>query len=364
MRMTSCPMAPLALLVGGVVLLASVLPLIPTWAYALGGVAALALWVVFVDADLLTLLCGLRGVHKPALYGQVVWVLGASSGIGEELAVQMSAAGAKVILSARRKDELDRVARRCRERDGGFSPLVLPLDILAGEEAHRRAVEEIKAKFGGRLDIAVLNVGRTQRALAEDTEVPVVRAMFDLNVLACISLAQACLPTFLAQRSGTFLVTSSVSGKMAAPASSAYVASKHAIQGYFDTLRTEVSDRGIRVCVACPGPVATPIEAAAFTEQMGKVRAPTEKLESKMPVERCATLMLAAMTRGVDEAWIAHNPVLLFVYLSQYCPQLAREIAKRWMGPLRTRAFRQGVDFYSVKAVASLAANVAASKEQ
>jgi len=108
--------------------------------------------------------------------------------------------------------------------------------------------------------------------------------------------------------------------------------------------------------------VATHIEAAAFTARLDQVRAPTESVAAKMPVSRCAHLMLSALTRqGVDESWISANPILLFVYLAQYCPTLAREIGKRFVGPLRTKAFRAGVDFYDPKAVANAAARAGGS---
>jgi len=286
-------------------------------------------------------------VDEAALKDKVVWILGASSGIGEELALQITKAGAKVVLSARREDELKRVAALCMAQGSvTVAPLVLALDVL-NDASHGEAVSTILRHFGC-LDVAVLNVGRTQRALAEDTAIGVTRQMLELNTVAQIGLALACLPTFLKQQSGAFLVTSSLAGKMPAPASSSYNASKYAIQGWFDALRLEVCDRGVRVCLACPGPVSTPIEASAFTNTVGGVRGKsTEALESKMPVARCVKFMLAALTHGVDEAWISGQPVLLFTYLSQYCPDLARYLGKRFLGPMRTRAFKTGGDVYN-----------------
>jgi len=145
---------------------------------------------------------------------------------------------------------------------------------------------------------------------------------------------------------------------------SSYCASKFALHGYFDALRLELSGRtNIHVCLACPGPVATPIESFAFTGEVGGVRGQTtESLANKMPVKRCAHLMLAAATRGIDEAWITEQPILLFSYLSQYAPDLTRFIGKKALGPMRTKAFKEGRDIMAITKFAATA--VGASKAE
>jgi len=350
----SCPMAPIGLLAGVVFSGFYILPLLSCWNYLVIIGLVLALWLTLFDADVTTYLTSLFcDIDESLVRGKVCWVIGASSGIGEALALQLSSKGAKVILSARREDELNRVAELCKKQPGVTeTPIVLTLDVL-NESDHQIAVSTILKKFNGQLDIVVLNVGRTQRALAEDTAVEVTRQMLALNTIALVGLAQACLPTFLKQKSGIFLVTSSVAGKMPAPASSSYCASKFALQGYFDALRLEVADRGIKICVACPGPVSTPIEFSAFTEEVGKVRGLTsENRAKKMKVERCAKLMMVAMTNGIDETWISHHPVLGFAYLAQYFPDVTRFIGKRWLGPMRTKAFKSGGDIYNFSEMA------------
>jgi dehydrogenase/reductase SDR family protein 7 len=228
--------------------------------------------------------------------------------------------------------------------------LVVPLDVL-DFPAHGAAFQSMLQQVT-KLDVLVLNVGRTQRSLAEDTPLQVTRDMIELNVLSQINMAKVVLPHFLERRAGTFLLTSSVAGKVGAPIISSYNLTKHAVQGFFDSLRLETCDRGVNVCIACPGPVATPIEAAAFCERVGeKLGTTTEDLSKKMPVSRCARLMLTQVTNRIDESWISQNPVLIFSYLTQYAPDVARFVGKRLVGPARVAAFRRGEDVYSSKAL-------------
>lgn len=341
-------MVPLALGAAGVYATVVAVPLVPWYGWVLLSVAAFVAWFKLVDADWTTYLYdALLGPDPNRISSKVVWIIGASSGIGADLARQYAAAGAQVILSARREDELRKVAASCTNTQ--YTPIVSPMDVLdfaSHEAAFQRILTQCK-----RLDVCVLNAGRTQRSLAEDTSLEVTRQMLELNVFSQINLAQVVLPTFLDQRAGTFLVTSSVAGKSGVPISSSYAASKHALHGYFDSLRLEVADRGVDVCLSCPGPVATPIETAAFCEsiekKMGQAK---EDLARKMPSKRCARLMMTQASRGITESWISQSPVLLFMYVAQYAPAVMKAIATRTIGPARVRMFRQGGDVYSMKA--------------
>ena len=350
-------MAPLAV-AGAAVLGASyIIPQLPCWLWIVAPLVAFVAWLLLFDADSTTYLSlAAAGIDSAVIRGKVVWIVGASSGIGEALAIELAKHGAKVVLSARRKAELDRVAALCV---GPFPAFVLPLDVL-DYDAHPKALAALLAKHGS-LDIAVLNAGRTQRALAETTEVEVTRQMLDLNVISQISIAKQCLTHFLAkpeplagagsgQQRGLFVVTSSVSGKFGAPVASSYCATKHALHGYFDALRLEVADRGVGVCMVCPGPVSTPIEAESFVSQAGQRKGTEQEDRSKkMSAARCAQLMATAMSRDIDETWISRNPVLCFTYLAVYAPTLWRFLCKRWLGPMRTKAFREGRDVFDVK---------------
>lgn len=136
-------------------------------------------------------------------------------------------------------------------------------------------------------------------------------------------------------------VTSSVAGKLCTPISSTYSATKHALQGFFHSLRTEVGSRNIQISIACPGPIKTDITYQAYVAQAGSVLGQgAEDDDSRMSASRCAYLMLKCMHHGQYECWISTNPVLFFTYVHQYLPTLAYYLAERLVGPKRVAAFK------------------------
>lgn len=154
----------------------------------------------------------------------------------------------------------------------------------------------------------------------------------------------------------TVQVTSSIAGKIGAPISSTYSATKHALQGYFHALRSEVAHRGVQVTLACPGPVYTEITQHAFTAEYGKSlgQSPDDG-SNRMSPHRCAELMITAMHHGLPEVWAAPQPTLLFTYLAQYCPSFAAYMAANIVGPRRVDAFSKGDTGYgSVQSVGAL----------
>jgi dehydrogenase/reductase SDR family protein 7 len=151
--------------------------------------------------------------------------------------------------------------------------------------------------------------------------------MLDLNVMGTISLTKAVLPSMLARGAGHFVVVSSVAGRMPSPVSGSYSMSKHALQGFFDTLRLETGSRGIAVTCICPGPVQSEGTQNAFTGTPGQIVGEANVDDSKkLSGARCAELMAAAMFFQQPESWISRNPILLFMYVSQYWPDLARRL--------------------------------------
>jgi dehydrogenase/reductase SDR family member 7B len=192
-------------------------------------------------------------------HNKVVWITGASSGIGEALAYAFAAEGALLVLSARREEELQRVAKACG------NAYVLPFDMLSVAE-HADRVQDVINTYG-RIDYLVLNAGVSQRSFVKDTTFDVYRRLFEVNFFSIVSLTQAVLPIFSAQKSGVFVPIASVAGRISTPRRAAYGATKHALIGFFDSVRAEVFNDGIRVTTILPGYIKTNISLHAMNEK-------------------------------------------------------------------------------------------------
>lgn len=231
---------------------------------------------------------------------KVVWVTGASSGIGEALAGAFSREGAKLVLSARRVDELERVRANCA---GGLDAhLVLPLDLTRFDELPGKAQEAL-AHFG-HIDILVNNGGVSQRSLVKDTAFEVDQALININYLGTVRLTKAVLPSMLSRRAGHFVVISSLVGHVGTPLRSAYAASKHALHGFFNSLRAEVWRENVKVTIVCPGYIRTDVSINAFAGDGSKFNKMDKNQEQGMKPEECAALILDAIARLKEEVLI------------------------------------------------------------
>lgn len=195
----------------------------------------------------------------PQLAGQVVIVTGASSGIGEQTARRLARGGARVVISARRQDRLDALARELDP--SGAHVLALAGDVTS-EADRRRLVDATLAKFG-RIDALVNNAGYGTRGPVEVVPVDAIRRNFETNVFSLVALTQLVLPTMRAQRAGTIVNIGSVAGRIARPLSSIYDSTKHALEALTDGLRGELKPFGVRVTLIRPGYIATEFVQAA-----------------------------------------------------------------------------------------------------
>ncbi|XP_062037642.1 dehydrogenase/reductase SDR family member 7 [Lepus europaeus] len=297
------------------------------------------------DGDLTLLWAEWQG-RRPEweLTDMVVWVTGASSGIGEELAYQLSKLGVSLVLSARRVHELERVKRRCLENGNlkGKDILVLPFDLM-DRSAHKAATKAVVQEFG-KIDILVNNGGRSQRSLCVDTSLDVFKELMDLNYLGTVSLTKCVLPHMIERKQGKIVTVNSVAGITSVPLSSGYCASKHALRGFLNALRTELVDYpGIIVSNIYPGPVQSNIVKNALTEELTKTIENEGDQSYKMPTSRCVRLMLISMANDLKEVWIADQPFLFMAYLWQYAPTWAWWITSK-LGKKRIENFKSGVD--------------------
>jgi dehydrogenase/reductase SDR family protein 7B len=258
------------------------------------------------------------------LTGRVVWITGASSGLGEALALACARAGARLVLSSRQTKELERVAHSCIGCPE--TPMVLPLDLTRPQD-FAPAAARVVAQFG-RIDLLVNNGGVSQRALAQETLPAVERAIMEVNYFGAIGLTKAVLPVMLAQRAGTIVVVSSVMGYVGTPLRAAYAASKHALHGWFDSLREEVHGGGLRVLIVCPGYVKTKVSENALTAT-GATHARLDAGQARgMAPGECAAAILRALERGADEVLIG-GPEIWAVRLKRWWPRLLQWALRR-----------------------------------
>lgn len=255
--------------------------------------------------------------------GQVVWVTGASSGIGEALAYELNWRGAELIISARREQKLEEVKANCLESSRVH---VVPLD-LADFDALPEKYREIRNTVGS-VDYLFNNGGVSQRSYAVETDFEVVRRVMDINFLGTVRLTQLVLPSMIERQKGHIVVTSSVMGKFGTQLRSTYAASKHALHGYFDSLREEVYDKNIAITLVCPGYIRTNVTKNALTGDGEKLNEMGEGQKEGMSPETFVRKLLPAVEKRKPEVYIGGLEVA-GVYLKRLFPRLLKWVLRR-----------------------------------
>jgi short-subunit dehydrogenase len=259
-----------------------------------------------------------------SLQKKVIWITGASSGIGEALTYEFNKKGAHLILSSRRAEELERVKNACENHEETVR--ILPLDLSMPESLP--AIAENAISLFGSVDMLINNGGISQRAYAVDTGMETVRRIMEVNFFGTIALTKAVLPGMIEQKSGHIVVISSVMGKIGTKYRSAYAASKHALHGWFDCLRQEVYEHNINVSVVCPGFVKTNVTVNALTAEGEKYNKMEKAQKSAMPAEEFAKRLLPKLSRGKEEIYIGGSEILA-VYVKRLAPGLLNRILRK-----------------------------------
>ncbi|NIJ53293.1 SDR family oxidoreductase [Dyadobacter arcticus] len=249
---------------------------------------------------------------------KVVWITGASSGIGEALAMAFAKEGAKLVLTARRQDELERVKKSTGLPDG--SVLILPMDVTEFENAESAATQVI-SRFE-RIDIMVHNAGVSQRSYIRDTSLEVYQQLMNVDFFSTVALTKAVLPYMMQQKSGHFIVMSSVAGKIGTIMRSGYNAAKHALHGFFDSLRAEGYPDNIKVTTICPGYIRTNISVNALNESGGKFGKMDSNQENGIPADECAQRILKAVANDKKEIYIGGFQEVAAIYIKRFLPNL------------------------------------------
>lgn len=248
---------------------------------------------------------------------KVVWITGASSGIGKGLALELSNQNALLIISARNQKALESVKTVCKNPE---NVKVLPLDLENYENFNEVAKEAIS--WYGRIDILVNNGGISQRSFAKDTMIDVDKRIMKINYTGTVALTKAVLPHFLERKQGHFVVTTSIVGKIGTPLRSTYAASKHALHGFFDSLRAEVYNDNIDVTLICPGYVTTNVSMNALQGDGSPQLTMDKATANGIQPERFAKLMAKAIKNKKQEAYIAGFKEKLGVYVKRWFPKL------------------------------------------
>ena len=253
---------------------------------------------------------------------KTVWITGASAGIGLAIAKACAAKGAKLILSSRKKESLEKAALECQ---GASSIDILPLDL----ENHIGLDTIVKNNKDliSQVDILINNGGISQRSDATDTDFMVYKKLMDVNYLGTVRLSLAVLPYFKKRNSGHFVAMSSVAGKFGVPGRTGYSASKMALHGFFDALRAEMTGTDIHVSMICPGYIKTDISKNALTANGSAQGTMDEAQRNGMAVEVLADKVLQAISTHKAEVHIGgFRETRMAVLVSRLFPALFRKI--------------------------------------
>lgn len=254
---------------------------------------------------------------------KAVWITGASSGIGRALAIEFSKLNTRLILSARNTEQLNETKALCNHKE---NIKILPLD-LADYSLAQQKVDEAITLFGS-VDVLINNGGISQRSLAKETPIEVDKKVFEVNYFGTVALTKALLPHLTQKKSGHIAVTSSVVGKFGSPLRSSYSASKHAVHGFFDSLRAELHDDNIGVTIVCPGYVHTNVSLNALNASGEKTNVMDNATKNGISAEEMAQKYIQAIYKKKNEIWVGKKEKLA-VYIKRFFPSLLAKMVRK-----------------------------------
>lgn len=256
---------------------------------------------------------------------KTVWITGASSGIGEAVAYRLAQEGARLILTSRTREALESVAGKCK-LSGAPEVRILPYDL--SDTGNLDNLADTAWQMFGRIDILFNNAGISQRSLTTETDVSVIHKIMDINFMAPVILTKRILPRMIGQGGGNIAVTSSINGLFGFPLRCAYSSSKHALYGFFETVRAEYHDTGIRVTIVCPGRVRTNISMNAIDAN----GLPHGKMDSGqaggISPQKAADKIVNAIYRGKPEVLVGGKE-LIMVYIKRLFPRLCDLLSRK-----------------------------------
>lgn len=265
----------------------------------------------------------LRSAKRTKLQDKVVLITGASSGLGEALSHAFYNAGCKVILAARRMEELERVKGALLSSSQSVvchHPVVFSIDISDLKALPKKAQELIA--IHGKIDILVNNSGISSRSDVASTLLDVDLKVMVVNYFGHVALTKGILQSMIDQKSGHIVAISSIQGKFAIPYRSSYSASKHAMLAFFDALRAEVHDKNIHVTVVSPGYIRTNLSCNALHGDGSKHNVLDQTTAEGILPQEAAEKIITAVVRGQKELVLASCTAKIAMYLRLLCPNL------------------------------------------
>jgi dehydrogenase/reductase SDR family member 7B len=255
---------------------------------------------------------------------KIIWLTGASSGIGEGLAIALAKQGAKLILSARQEGKLIQLKQQLTNSD---LHRVVPLDLADSTNFNSRLSVIISEM--GNIDILINNAGISLRSTARETQLAVHRQVMEVNYFGTIAMTQTILPNMLSAGSGMIVTIASVAGKVAGKGMSGYSGSKHAIIGYMDSLRAEESENGIQVLTICPGFVQTNISINSMTGDGKTLGTMSKAIRTGITVTDCADKIILAIKNNKDEVVIGKGISYWAPIIKRFTPNLLRKLVAK-----------------------------------
>lgn len=251
------------------------------------------------------------------LNNKVILITGASSGIGKALALQLAMPGNTLFLAARRIQELQPLQLECEKK--GASCYCVFLDVSSPESIYNLA-EEIKQKVSV-LDILINNAGISQRAQAEETDISVDRRIMEVNFFGQVGLTKSVWPLLCNSTHANIVLISSVVGTFGFPQRSAYSASKHALEGFFESWMTENKRENIHFTTVSPGRIQTNISLSALKADGTPHELMDEGQKKGIPVEICATKIIKGIKNDRRKVYVIQNEWVLII-ARKVCPPL------------------------------------------
>lgn len=253
---------------------------------------------------------------------KTIWITGASSGIGRAMAIEFSKENAKLILTSRNEDKLREVAEKCKSA----TCFILPADLSDTQQLKELVNEALN--FTGQIDLLINNAGRSQRSLAKETDIQIDRQLFELNFFSAVELTKLVLPSMIKRQTGHIAVVSSISGKFGFPLRTAYAATKHALQGFFESLRAELAEDNIQVSIISPGRIQTDISLHALTKDGSSHGQMDPGQANGISAEKCAQKIVKGIKKNKKEMLIGGKEILL-VYIYRFLPFLYHRIVNK-----------------------------------